>query len=140
MSNYYGSDLDVVRETQERTQAIIDRIDWEQIKKKLTDVADEVLHQLHYHVEETVANDAAWNLTGRINRKTRDIVDGLVRGQENLGEEVFGKSNGPNRRAIFDAYKDTIVPTILHEEIEKRDRTIKDLTERLRYAQTREPQ
>lgn len=84
--HWYGHD----KATKDATALILDSIDWQRVKKRFDDVVADVIGDLHYYVEETVARDASLNLAGHVSDRARDIVHELIKGNESLARDAMG--------------------------------------------------
>lgn len=106
---YFGSDDETRSEAQDRAAVVLAAVDWARIKKRLDDTVFEVLETLQYHVEESVASDASFNLAGRAQRRARDIVDALIKGDSKLAEEIFGREHAKEARAQILAANEALI-------------------------------
>jgi hypothetical protein len=129
--NWYSSDA----ATADATKLILDSIDWQRVKKKFDDVVVDVISDIHYYVEETVARDAAMNIAGHVSDRTRDIVHELIKGNEGLAKDAMGADWQIDiREKILSANEDVIARGALgdaHKVIERLRKVISDQNDKI---------
>lgn len=124
--SWYGTD----EAAKDATKVILDAIDWQRIKKKFDDVVADVIGDLHYYVEETVARDAASNIGGHVSDRARGIVEELIKGNEALAQDAMGAGWQTDiREKILTANEEVIARGALgdaHRLIERLRKVISD--------------
>jgi polyhydroxyalkanoate synthesis regulator phasin len=121
--------------TKDATKLILDAIDWQRVKKRFDDVMADVIGDLHYYVEETVARDASLNLAGHISDRARDIVHELLKGNEALAQDAMGADWQYDIRAkILEANEEVIARGALgdaNKEIARLKQVIRDQNDKI---------